>query len=141
MNPRLEHANLTVRNIDATLAFVRTAFPSFGIRHDACDSNGRRWVHVGSDDVYLALQQATVEPTETWVPYTGRPGVNHLAFEVGDVQALRQRLREGGYVDSTIPNAHPHRTRVYFHDPDGNDWEFVQYHSAEPAQRNDYAKS
>lgn len=138
MNPRLEHANLVVRDIDATLNFVRAAFPAFRIRHDGTDASGRRWVHVGTDEAYIALQAAVIEPAEHWVPYTGRPGVNHLGWEVDDVQALRQRLQEHGYVDSTISNGHPHRSRVYFHDPDGNDWEFVQYHSTDPALRHDY---
>ena len=40
--------------------------------------------------------------------------------------------------DSTVPNAHPHRKRVYFNDREGNDWEFVQYLSDDPADRNDY---
>ena len=37
-----------------------------------------------------------------------------------------------------MPNDHPHRRRVYFYDDEGNDWEFVQYLSSEPAERNDY---
>ena len=138
MKPRLEHANLVVRNIDATIAFVTTAFPDFCVRHDGADSLGRRWVHLGTDDAYLALSQASREPAEPWEPYAGRPGCNHLGWEVADAAALRERMREAGYRDSTIPNDHPHRTRVYFYDPDGNDWEFVQYHSADPALRNDY---
>lgn len=38
----------------------------------------------------------------------------------------------------TPPNNHPHRKRVYFYDADGNDWEFVQYFTADIAKRNDY---
>ena len=138
MNPRLEHANLLVRDIDATLAFVRTAFPEFGIRHDGRDADGTRWVHVGTDETYLALNQSTAEPAERWEPYTGKPGVNHLAFEVADTEALRTRMTAAGYVDSTPPNNHPHRKRVYFMDPDGNDWEFVEYLSKNPRERHDY---
>jgi catechol 2,3-dioxygenase-like lactoylglutathione lyase family enzyme len=96
-------------------------------------------VHVGNDETYVALHQAKREPAERFVPYTGRPGLNHLGFEVADVEALRARLRAAGYADSTVPNAHPHRKRVYFHDAEGNDWEFVEYLSPEPALRNDYA--
>ena len=44
----------------------------------------------------------------------------------------------GLVVDSTVPNDHPHRRRVYFHDPDGNDWEFIQYLTDDPALRHDY---
>jgi hypothetical protein len=48
-------------------------------------------------------------------------------------------MREAGYHDSSVYTAHPYRKRVYFHDRDGHDWEFVQYLSDDPAKRNDYA--
>ena len=41
-------------------------------------------------------------------------------------------------MDSTVPNEHPQRQRVYFYDSEGNDWEFVEYASDDPAERNDY---
>ena len=47
-------------------------------------------------------------------------------------------MKSAGYRDYTPPNAHPHRKRMYFYDPEGNDWEFVQYLSQDPAERNDY---
>lgn len=138
MPARLEHANLVVRDIDATIRFIRTALPEFEVRFDGTDASGRRWVHLGTAHSYLALYPATAEAGEPWVPYSGRPGVNHLGFEVDDAQAVRERLTTAGYRDSTIANHHPWRRRVYFHDPDGNDWEFVQYLSEDPAKRNDY---
>ena len=95
-------------------------------------------MHVGTDDTYIALTQSTVEPGQRWTPYAGLPGVNHLAYEVEDVEAVRGRLSAAGYQDSTVPNDHPYRKRIYFHDPDGNDWEFVEYLSEDPAKRNDY---
>jgi len=139
MKPRLEHANLVVRDIDAALHFLRIALPEFELRHDGRNGAGVRWVHVGTDDAYIALMAATQAPAEVWEPYRGRPGVNHLAFVVDDVDALRRRLAEAGYTDTTVPNQHPARKRVYFSDADGNDWEFVQYLSNEAALRNDYA--
>ena len=139
MTVRLEHANLIVRDIDATIRFVHTAFPEFRIRFDGRDSRDRRWVHIGTDDTYLALTQSTVEPGQRWTPYAGIPGVNHLAYEVDDVEAVRERLTSAGYQDSTVPNTHPYRKRVYFYDHDGNDWEFVQYLFHDPAKRHDYA--
>ena len=100
--------------------------------------DGSRWVHLGTDDTYVALNQATTGSTRHWVPYSGEPGLNHLAYEVDDVEAVRIRLKTAGFRDSTPPNAHPHRRRVYFCDPEGNDWEFVQYYTQDPAERNDY---
>ena len=138
MAPRLEHANLHVADVDATLRFVRTAFPEFRVRGEGRSDSGARWVHLGTDASYLALYQASQPPAERWVPYAGKPGLNHLGFEVDDAEAVRARLAAAGYTESTVPNAHPHRRRVYFYDPDGNDWEFVQYLSRDPALRNDY---
>ena len=138
MTLRLDHANLTVRDVDETVRFLRIAFPELRIRGGGPTWRGGRWVHVGTDDVYLALESASKPPAETWEPYAGKPGTNHLGFEVDDVEAVRARLAAAGYEDTTVPNAHPHRKRVYFHDRDGNDWEFVEYLSDDPAKRNDY---
>ncbi len=138
MAVQLEHANLSVRDIDATIGFLQTAIPEFRIRFDGRDSAGTRWVHIGTDDTYFTLTQSTVEPYQRWLPYEGLPGVNHLGLVVDDADALRTRLNAGGYHDSTVPNHHPYRKRVYFHDPDGNDWEFVEYLADEPSKKNDY---
>ena len=138
MAVKLEHANLCVRDIDEMVRFLQTAFPEFKIRHDETDNEGMRWVHIGTDETYIALNQSTTEPERHWTPYAGIPGVYHLAYEIDDVDALRKRLKSGGYKDSTVPNNHPYRKRVYFFDAEGNDWEFVQYLSDEPAKRNDY---
>jgi catechol 2,3-dioxygenase-like lactoylglutathione lyase family enzyme len=137
MTMRLEHANLIVRNIDATVRFLSAAFPEFEVRRE-WQRDGRRGIHIGTDDTYVALNEASNEPAERWVPYEGKPGVNHLGYEVDDVDALQRRLKSAGFKDSTYPNNHPHRKRVYFYDDDGNDWEFVQYFSDDPAERNDY---
>jgi catechol 2,3-dioxygenase-like lactoylglutathione lyase family enzyme len=138
MKIRLEHANLAVRDLDGMTRFLQTAFPDFRVRGDGVGPMGQRWRHLGNDRCYLALNEARAEAPEAWVPYAGKPGLNHLGFEVDDADALRERLAAAGYRDSTVPNRHPHRKRVYFHDPEGNDWEFVQYLSDDPRERNDY---
>jgi catechol 2,3-dioxygenase-like lactoylglutathione lyase family enzyme len=139
MEVRLEHANLTVRDVEAMIRFLMTAFPEFRMRGEGTNRDGTRWVHMGTNDTYIALNQAKADSGKDRMPYRGEPGLNHLAYEMDDVESLRLRLKAAGYRDSTVPNAHPHRKRVYFYDPDGNDWEFVQYFSQDPAERNDYA--
>ena len=134
---RLEHANLFVQDIEGMIRFLQTAFPEFRVRGEGI-CNGCRWVHVGTDETYLSLNQAYAEPEKPWTPYRGLPGVNHLAYEVDDVEALCKRMKSAGYRDSTPPNKHPHRKRGYFYDAEGNDWEFVQYLSQDPTERNDY---
>jgi catechol 2,3-dioxygenase-like lactoylglutathione lyase family enzyme len=138
MTCRLEHANICVRDIEPVIGFLKTAFPEFQVRGEGTSRDGTRWVHVGTNDTYIALGQAKADSKRHWMPYRGEPGVNHLAYEVDDVESLSARLKAAGYRESTPPNAHPHRTRVYFYDPEGNDWEFVQYFSEDPAERNDY---
>lgn len=140
MPPRLEHANLNVLNIEATIRFLQTAFPEFRVRYDSATvSPDDRWVHVGVDETYIALNEASVEPGERWKPYEGIPGVNHLGYEVDDVMALRDRLLAAGYEESMSPVEHPYRKRVYFYDPDGNDWEFVEYLTEDRVKRHDYS--
>ena len=141
MTVRLEHANLIARDIDGMIAFLQAAFPDFQVRGEGKSWNGTRWVHLGNDETYIALNEMTAEPAEPWTPYGGKPGLNHLGYEVDDVEALRRRLVAAGYRDSTVPNSHPHRRRVYFHDAEGNDWEFVEYRSEDPRERNDYELS
>jgi catechol 2,3-dioxygenase-like lactoylglutathione lyase family enzyme len=119
------------------IRFLTTAFPDFRVRGEG-KTHGIRWVHFGTDDTYIVLNPAWVDSERNWKPYSGEPGVNHLAYEVDDVESLRARLTAAGYRESTPPNAHRYRKRVYFYDPEGNDWEFVQYFSQDPAERNDY---
>jgi catechol 2,3-dioxygenase-like lactoylglutathione lyase family enzyme len=139
MSVRLDHVNLCVRDVDGMVRFLTAAFPDFRVRGRGPDCAGYAWTHVGNDATYLSLLAATREPAEPRRPYTGRPGLEHLGFEVLDVAALRERLLAAGYRETTVPNAHPHRRRVYFADAEGNDWEFVEYRSQDPAERNDYA--
>ncbi len=139
MTIRLEHANLSVRDVDAAIRFLTTAFPGFRLRGRGADCAGHAWAHVGDDETYLSLLAATAEPAAPFVPYAGAPGLNHLGFEVDAVAALRARMRAAGYRETTVPNAHPARRRVYFADAEGNDWEFVEYKTAVRAERNDYS--
>jgi len=136
MPARLEHANLSVHDLSAALRFLQAAFPEFRIRHQSTRMPGETWIHMGTDDTYLALNEI---PAGREVAPAGRGSVlNHLAFEVDDVEAVRARLRAAGFDESGVAEMHPYRKRVYFFDADGNDWEFVQYLAEEPAQRHDY---
>lgn len=136
MSGRLEHANITVGDLDAAVEFLLTAFPDFRVRGSGVGPEGLRWVHVGSDTSYIALNEAGDTSDE-------RPGhwrgVNHLGFEVDDAQAVRRRLLAKGYREGFVPESHPHRQRIYFLDGDDNEWEFVEYSSDRPEERNDYS--
>lgn len=138
MNARLEHANLCVRDVDDMLKFILSAFPEFQVRFDSGHDDPERWVHVGDDDCYVAMYQASKAIAPMHQPYSGAPGFNHLGFVVDDTDAVRARLLAAGYPESTLGNQHPARRRVYFYDAEGNDWEFVQYLTEDRRSRNDY---
>lgn len=133
---KLEHANLSVTDIEAMTRFLNTAFPEFRIRGEGRDDHGRAWRHVGTLDFYVALQ--AVPDNGGREPYGNTTGMNHLGWEVDDAEALEARMRAAGYTPNLHFNDHPARRRVYFHDPDGNDWEFVQYLTDDPALRHSY---
>ena len=138
MSTQLEHANLCVSDIDGMIKFLQTALPDFIIRHDETDNEGDRGVHIGNDQTYIALNNSTQKDSTDWAPYSGMPGVNHLGYMVDSVEQVRSRLRAAGYTESTVENNHPFRKRLYYYDPEGRDWEFVEYHSDDVKKRNDY---
>lgn len=138
MKTKLEHANLHVKDVNKMLVFLQAAFADFSIRHDSGENDPERWLHIGHDDVYLAVYQATSSMKNQKKPYDGSPGINHLGFVVEDVEMVRQQLLKQGFIETTIANNHPARRRVYFNDGEGNDWEFVQYLSDNLEERHDY---
>lgn len=133
---KLEHANLSVTDVAAMTRFITTAVPEFSVRGEGLDQLGRVWRHVGNDDFYIALQavpQRTGRP-----PYADSTGMNHLGWEVDDLDALQSRMAAAGFERNMEADPHPARRRMYYFDPDGNDWEFVQYLTDDPAQRHRY---
>ena len=71
----LEHNNITVGNLDATIKFLQTALPEFEIRGSGVH-NGRKWVHIGTEESYLALNEAVIRYEEA-ERYSGI-GFNHM---------------------------------------------------------------
>jgi catechol 2,3-dioxygenase-like lactoylglutathione lyase family enzyme len=137
--PRLEHANLNVQDAEAITRFITAAFPEYHVRGSgASGPSGRPWRHVGDDQHYLALTE--VSETTGRTPYDSQTGLNHLGFEIDDVDALENRLRGAGFEPNLRDDSHPARRRIYYFDPEGNDWEFVQYLSRDAAERNDYSR-
>lgn len=136
MKCTLEHANLTVRSIEETIRFITAAFPHFKVR--GMGGSGKdRWVHIGTEDTYIALGEGKAEDRSGFYQETG---VNHLGYVVDDAEAVKQRLLNAGFKEGFKPAPHPHRRRVYFFDPDGMEWEFVEYFSQDPALKNDYSQ-
>ena len=135
---KLEHANLSVVHTDEMERFLLTAFPDFRRRGEGLDGQGRPWRHVGNDVFYVALQTVGISTART--PYGEATGLNHLGWEVEDLAGLEARMRAAGFEPNLAIDDHPARSRRYFYDPDGNDWEFVEYLVDDVSARNDYGQ-
>lgn len=131
----LEHANITVNNLQKAIKFFQTAFPHFKIRGGGNEL--REWVHLGDNDTYIALNQATQEFSKLEKNYDGH-GINHLGFVVENVEEIANNLSRNGYKRDYPKQIEQFRIRDYFADADGNQYEFVQYLSEVPEERNSY---
>ena len=140
---KLEHANITVPSTQEAQRFLGTAFPDFRVRGEGflnADESAGTWVHFGDDENYIALQENGHHSARSDVTYTN-DGINHLGFVIEDMEALLRRMGGAGYepTDASALEGNPHRRRAYFHDGNGFEWEFVEYLSEQPAERNSYA--
>lgn len=135
---RVEHASINVTDLDEVIRFLTQALPDFRERGRGFfrRASGRlgQWVHIGNDESYVALNDFDPE-----LPAELGQGFNHLGFVVEDVDAVASRLGALGYDKQQRNDAHPARRRLYIDDHAGNEWEFVEYLSVDPAARNDYS--
>lgn len=136
---RFEHANLVVKEIQPTLDFLLTAFPEWQLRGSGKGRWGgtvRRWVHVGNDDYYITLNDSAEGENR----HIGgiQPGLAHLGFVVDDLAGLTERLWQQGYAIDILGMDHPYRKTVYYTDPAGFQFEFLEYCSDRPEERNLY---
>jgi catechol 2,3-dioxygenase-like lactoylglutathione lyase family enzyme len=137
----VEHANITVKNLDRTVAFIRAALPDWSVRGEgALQWYGKpvRWLHIGTEATYLALQDGGEGVALDWTGH--QVGTKHIGIVVPSVDALVTRLAAAGHALDHAGGDHPHRKRAYFMDPDGLQFEFVEYLSDRPAERNDYSR-
>lgn len=137
--PKLEHVNLVVTDIDPTLNFLKAAFPEWTIRGENRDEWAgmpRRWLHFGGDDFYITLndfgrgRQRDLSSAE--------PGLAHIGFEVSSLKEVINRLEKAGYHPHHHGEDHPYRRNSYFIDGEGLEFEFVEYLSDKPAEKNLY---
>ncbi|TQV67660.1 VOC family protein [Exilibacterium tricleocarpae] len=136
---RLEHINITVSDIDKSLEWAKVVWPKSKVRHRATSvgANGEfEWVHFGDNEFYVAFQSPNKK-----VPYYKNPHVKdfymHFGFEVNDVKHIKDALESLGYTANYADDIQT-RKRLYFLDPDGHYFEFVQYCTENSDLRNEY---
>ncbi len=126
---RLEHANITVRDPDATAREFCSLF-GWQIRWQGAAISGGHTIHVGDATSYLAIY---APPGETRPPegesYSTLGGLNHLGIVVEDIDAAEARVTKAGYKPHSHGDYEPGR-RFYFDMVDGLEIEVVSYDSA-----------
>jgi catechol 2,3-dioxygenase-like lactoylglutathione lyase family enzyme len=136
---RLEHVNLVVKEIQPTVDFLLTAFPEWSVRGSGegmWGSTQRHWVHVGDADYYITLNDQGDGELRDINGIT--PGLAHLGFEVDNLNGIVARLAQKGFEIDIIGRDHPYRQTVYYCDPAGFQFEFIQYSSTKPEEKNMY---
>ena len=133
----LEHVNLVVSDISATLVFYQAAFPHWRVRDSGASEwagKPRQWLHFGDDYQYLTFNDNGVGDNRDLTGH--QTGLAHFAFVVSDLDALMSRLETAGFAPAKDGADEPYRRNTYYIDPAGFEVEFVQYLSDIPEQRN-----
>ena len=141
MKSKVEHMNITVGNIDATVDFLKTAMPDFEVRGEGDSENNNlpyHWVHIGTPETYIALQGHTGSNNAVAERYSDVGG-NHIGFVVDDLDVVIERLNKKGFIPTQDNQDHPHRRRIYVETKDGLEWEFIEYKGDSLEENNDYS--
>jgi hypothetical protein len=136
----MEHANITVDNIADTKRFLMTAFPHFKVRGGQKTDHGdwqKEWIHLGTDEIYIALEEVTLEPTGSRTRHED-PGINHIGIVVDDIDELATRLKDYQVGEMMVEGDGPGRKRFYVHDGAGCEWEFIQYLTKDSDKAHEY---
>lgn len=129
----LEHVNLTVSDLDRSVAFYRDLL-GLRVRWQREAGDLPAAAHVGDDRHYIAMFQAAPGGGRPTVDYEA-VGLNHFGFVVDDLDAARTRLLELGATPHGEADYEPGR-RLYFYDPDGIEVELIQYDTRPVAGRS-----
>jgi len=119
---RLEHVNLTVADMDRSVAFYTRLF-DIAPRWEGHTAGGSRAIHLGTDAWYLALFEGA--PGEVPINYT-RVGYNHFGVVVDDLEAMKARVEALGGTIHMETDEEPGK-RAYCYDPDGFEIEMIEY--------------
>ncbi|MEP1792991.1 VOC family protein [Parasphingorhabdus sp.] len=121
----LEHANLTVSDPLSTAEWMHRIF-GWHTRWQGDAISGGFTVHVGTKDSYLALYRPAKDLSPASDTYHHIAGLNHIAVVVNDLDTVEAEVRASGFKMGAHYDYDPGK-RFYFHDPDGIEFEVVQY--------------
>ena len=118
---RLHHVSFAIRDLNASKRFFGEVIGLEEIPRPGFNFGGA-WYALGDQQLHLIQ----VEDDEREA--RGRIGrKDHMALEVGDTKAVRQRLLDAGVDFEEGSNQGLGMDQVFCRDPDGHVIEFVQY--------------
>ncbi len=96
--PRIEHLGVAVRDADAAVTLYERLFGYRPYKRERVEREGVETVFLDAGGAKLELLEATRpdSPIASFIEKRG-PGLHHLAFEVRDLRATMQRLRDAGF--------------------------------------------
>lgn len=136
---RIEHVNLVVTEIEPTLEFLKIAFPHWKVRgsgQSPWSGKSRTWLHFGEENTYITLNDNGEGEARDLAGHA--PGLAHIGFVVDDIEGVMARYSAKNIMPNVDLASTPARKNVYYVDPAGLEFEFVQYTSDIPSERNDY---
>ena len=115
---RVDHINMTVKELDRSTAFYRSLFGF--IEKESGTRNGRRWAILGVPErLYLCLY----ETGETAASGAGLR-VNHFGFHISDFDAAAAELEARGLETESVD--YGASRSLYVSDPDGYEIELSE---------------
>lgn len=138
---RIEHVNIIVPEIEPTMNFLLAAFPQWRLRGRGDMTwygKPRSWAHVGNDDFYITLNDHGEGQMRDLT--SNQNGLAHVGFAVENVDQIVKNLISKGYNPDHTGGTHPFHKSMYFIDPQGLEFEFVEYSSEIPAEKNMYVE-
>lgn len=122
----VEHANITVSDLDATAAWMCAVF-GWTVRWRGSAIHGGSTIHVGGAQSYLAIyNMGDALPIHAGDSHHRAGGLNHIGIVVDDLAALEAKVTAAGFVTHSHANYEPGQ-RFYFHDTDGIEYEVISY--------------
>ena len=121
----LEHVNFTASDPRRSAERLARVF-DWKIRWEGPSLGGGTSVHVGTDDLYVAIYSPKQDVADQPESYSIKGGLNHIGVLVDDLAAAEKKVLEEGY------ETHSHQTydpgsRFYFHNEDGIEFEVLSY--------------
>lgn len=134
---QLEHLNLVVSDLSATLSFYQAALPHWRIRNSGTSDwygKQRQWLHFGDAYQYITFNDNGVGENRDLAGH--QTGLAHFAFVTSNIDGVIKRLSDAGFKQAKDGADEPYRKNIYFVDPSGFEIEFVEYLSDLPEHRN-----